>query len=81
MVDPPKSARRRPGRPAGADSAATREALLRAAVETFAEYGLARTTLRQVADAAGMTTGTLYHHYATKEALFVAAFTWAVDQL
>ena len=54
---------------------------MRAAVETFAVTGLARTTLRQVADAAGLTTGTLYHHYATKEALYIAAFLWAVDQL
>ena len=81
MVQATRTVRRRVGRPAGADSAETREALLRAAVETFAVTGLARTTLRQVADAAGLTTGTLYHHYATKEALYIAAFLWAVDQL
>ena len=81
MVDAARTARRRVGRPTGADSAETREVLLRAAVEAFAETGLARTTLRQVADAAGLTTGTLYHHYATKEALYIAAFMSAVDQL
>jgi AcrR family transcriptional regulator len=73
---------RRPvGRPADTDSAETRQALLEAGVTCFAARGLARTTLREVAIAAGLTTGTLYHHYRTKEALYVASYVWAVEEM
>ena len=73
---------RRPvGRPVDSDSAETRQALLQAGVACFAVKGLARTTLREVSVAAGLTTGTLYHHYRTKEALYIASYVWAVDEM
>jgi AcrR family transcriptional regulator len=72
---------RRAGRPTDADSAATRLQLLHAAISCFAARGLARTTLRDVSGKAGLTAGTLYHHFQTKEALYIAAYTWAVEEL
>ena len=47
----------------------------------FGARGLARTTLRDVATAADLTTGTLYHHYATKAALYMEAYTWSVEEV
>ena len=51
---------------------ATRRALLDAAREQFAERGFAGTGREQVAAAAGVTRGALYHHFGTKEGLFRA---------
>ncbi|HEV8064003.1 MAG TPA: helix-turn-helix domain-containing protein, partial [Acidimicrobiales bacterium] len=53
-------------------SATTREALLTAARELFAEKGYTATGREQVADRAGVTRGALYHHFANKQALFTA---------
>lgn len=74
-------ARRPVGRPADSDSSETRQELLKAGVACFAVKGLARTTLREVSVAAGLTTGTLYHHFRTKEALYVASYEWAIDEM
>ena len=78
----PSARVRRPvGRPPGSDSADTRHNLLTTAISCFAARGLARTTLREISDAAGLTSGTLYFHFATKEALYVAAYEMAVDEM
>ncbi|GHE43553.1 MULTISPECIES: TetR/AcrR family transcriptional regulator [Streptomyces] len=47
--------------------------ILRAARETFAERGYARTTLREIARRAGVTHGLITRHFASKERLFLAA--------
>ncbi|WP_448628209.1 TetR/AcrR family transcriptional regulator [Geodermatophilus sp. URMC 64] len=73
--------KRRVGRPAGAQSGQTREALVWSAVEHFAREGLARTTLRDVAEGAGLTQGTLYHHFSAKSELYMTAYVFAVEQL
>ena len=76
---PPRPRGRRPvGRPVDTDSAETRRQLIAAATTCFADRGLARTTLRDVSDAAGLTSGTLYFHFPTKEALYIATYTDAV---
>jgi AcrR family transcriptional regulator len=74
-------ARRPVGRPADTDSADTRRQLLVAAIDCFSTRGLARTTLRDISHAAGLTSGTLYFHFATKEALYIAAYAMAVDEM
>ena len=51
---------------------ATRAALLDAATESFARKGYARTALADVAAAAQVTRGAVYHHFADKQALFEA---------
>lgn len=50
----------------------TRTALLRVARKMFAERGFAETSLQDVAERAGVTTGAVYHQYRDKKALFHA---------
>jgi AcrR family transcriptional regulator len=52
----------------------TREALLDAALQAFAERGYGSTTMTDVRRAAGASTGSLYHHFPTREHL--AAAVW-----
>src|SRR4051812_1426101 len=53
-------------------SEATRSALLAAARALFAERGYAGTAAEEVARAAGVTRGALYHHFRDKRDLFRA---------
>jgi AcrR family transcriptional regulator len=48
----------------------TRQAILRAALETFLAQGFERTRMADVAARAGLAKGTLYLHFADKAALF-----------
>jgi AcrR family transcriptional regulator len=52
----------------------TREAILAAAHDLFATHGFAATSTAAVVEAAGVTRGALYHHFAHKTALFRAVF-------
>jgi AcrR family transcriptional regulator len=47
----------------------TRKAILRAAAETFDEYGYAGASINQILKRAGLTTGALYFHFDSKEDL------------
>lgn len=47
-----------------------RKELLRKAFDLFAEKGYATITMRQIAQGLGVSTGTLYHYFPSKEALF-----------
>jgi AcrR family transcriptional regulator len=53
-------------------SEATRAALLDEATTLFAERGYAGTSLEDVASASRVTRGAVYHHFASKQALFEA---------
>ncbi len=44
-----------------------RNELLKLAASMFAERGLRATTVRDIADSAGILSGSLYHHFASKE--------------
>ena len=44
-----------------------RDELLGLAASMFAERGLRATTVRDIADGAGILSGSLYHHFASKE--------------
>ena len=44
-----------------------RDELLELAAAMFAERGLRATTVRDIADRAGILSGSLYHHFASKE--------------
>lgn len=54
------------------EAALTRQHLLEAAREVFAERGVARTSLEQVAKEAGVTRGCVYWHFKNKAELFYA---------
>ena len=62
---------------AGKPASNKREDVLAAAVACFAAHGLAGTGMRDVARAAGLTEGTLYHYFPSKDALIDAAFQWS----
>ncbi len=53
---------------------ATRAAIVKAAKRLFGERGFAGTTMDNVAAAAHVAKGAVYHHFQTKEALFEAVF-------
>jgi TetR/AcrR family acrAB operon transcriptional repressor len=54
------------------EALATRERLLDAAERLFREHGVTRTSLAEVATAAGMTRGAVYWHFKDKADLFRA---------
>jgi AcrR family transcriptional regulator len=61
------------GRIAGVTGAETRQRLLRAAAEVFAERGYDGTRVVDIAAAAGVSNGALYAHFGSKAELLVAA--------
>jgi AcrR family transcriptional regulator len=54
--------------------AQTRAALVTAGRQLFGTYGFAATSVEDIARAARVTTGALYHHFPTKAAVFEAVF-------
>lgn len=53
-----------------ADALVTRQQLIDAAIEQFAQRGVSNTTLTDIADAAGVTRGAVYWHFDSKVELF-----------
>jgi AcrR family transcriptional regulator len=51
---------------------ATRRRIVEVATSTFAEHGYDGTSIEAVLEDAGISRGSLYHHFAGKEALFEA---------
>jgi len=54
------------------DAEKTREDILNAAVRIFAEKGVARSTLNEIAKAANVTRGAIYWHFENKTQIFEA---------
>lgn len=48
----------------------SREVILDAALEFFSRQGYRATSVRDIATAAGVSTGSVYHHFPDKEAIF-----------
>ena len=44
-----------------------RDVILQRAADLFARQGVAATTVREIADAVGILSGSLYHHFASKD--------------
>jgi len=61
------------GRVAGVTAADTRDRLLRAAADVFAERGYDGTRVADIAAAAGVSNGALYSHFDSKAELLVGA--------
>ncbi len=60
---------------------ATRQALLAAARRRFGTVGFAGTSLDEVAADAGVTKGALYHHFRSKEHLFLEVYDELEEEL
>ncbi|MGB8209021.1 MAG: TetR family transcriptional regulator [Mycobacterium sp.] len=71
--------RRRPGRPAG--NSDTRDRILANARVLFARNGIANTSIRAVAAAAGVDSALVHHYFGTKENLFAAAVRVPIDPM
>lgn len=53
---------------------ATRRALLDAGRRLFAEHGYGGVAVGEIAQAAGVTTGAIYHQFSSKQGLFVTVY-------
>ena len=65
---------KRLGRPPAIDSAETRQKILDAARRSFARVGYDATTNKDIAEQVGITTGAIYHYFASKADLYVAVY-------
>jgi AcrR family transcriptional regulator len=54
----------------------TRERILTAAAESFCVKGFQRTSIREIADAAGLNEGTIFRYFPQKQELFWPAIDW-----
>lgn len=54
----------------GEKSERSRGLILEAALQLFSKQGYRGTSIREIAEAAGLSTGNVYHHFPDKETLF-----------
>src|SRR4051812_35695299 len=59
----------------------TREKILEAALELFRERGFEEATMREIAARAGVATGLAYYYFASKDAIVLAFYHRAKDDL
>ena len=62
-------------------AADTRERILEAALELFRERGFEEATMREIANRAGVATGLAYYYFASKDAIVLAFYQRAKDDL
>ena len=55
---------------------ATHKKILMAATELFARQGYHKTTITDIAQAVNLTSGAVFHHFSSKEALLKAVVDW-----
>jgi len=67
------------GRKPDGRRARTSRAILDAASTLFFERGLQRTTIDEIAEAAGVSVGSVYVHFGSKEGLYLALVEHAVE--
>ncbi|MCG5468553.1 TetR family transcriptional regulator [Micromonospora sp. LAH09] len=70
-----------PARPRRRDATETRQLLLDAARQRFARDGYAATTVRDIADDAGVNVALINRYFSSKEGLFEACLRAAGDEL
>jgi len=66
---------------AGRGASDRRAEILRLAADLFAERGFKATTMRDIAEAAGVLSGSLYHHFDSKESIIEELLREYVDEL
>ncbi|MBI2314431.1 MAG: TetR/AcrR family transcriptional regulator [Betaproteobacteria bacterium] len=69
------------GGQAGHEEPTRREELLRTAVDLFARYGYTGTSIRDIANAAGMSVSNIYHYFGNKEGLWLAILEYSINGL
>ncbi|MFC3999450.1 TetR/AcrR family transcriptional regulator, partial [Nocardiopsis sediminis] len=70
------------GRQASSPLASERRGnLVRLAAELFAQKGFQATTVREIADEAGILSGSLYHHFDSKESIVDEVLSSFLDEL
>jgi TetR/AcrR family transcriptional regulator, cholesterol catabolism regulator len=62
-------------------SSGRRDALIGIAADLFAERGYRSTTVREIAEAAGVLSGSLYHHFDSKESIIDELLSSYLDEL
>ena len=68
-------------RTAGSAADDTRQRILDVAVDLFIEQGYAGTSVRDISERLGMTKGSLYYHFASKEDVLNAIVTPLIEDL
>lgn len=63
-------------RASAAAAAETARQIREVAIDLFADKGYAAVSIDEIAEAAGVTRGAIYHHYKSKAGLFEAAADW-----
>jgi len=62
------------------DAAQTRQMILDAALTVFSKQGYHPARLQDIAEAAGVTRGAIYHHFGSKAELYIALIEEASEQ-
>lgn len=62
-------------------TAFSRDGLLDVAIDLFASHGFAGTSMRDIAGAAGCSIANVYHHFAGKEAMWIAILDRSVNDM
>jgi AcrR family transcriptional regulator len=70
-----KSADRR-----GTKGETTRQQVLEAALQLFRKRGFERTTMRAIAQQAGLSLGAAYHYFDSKDAILTTYYEWLQDE-
>jgi len=64
-----------------AKSETTAARILDAALDLFRTKGYEQTTMRDIAEAAGVATGAAYHHFSSKDAMVMAFYQRSCDDM
>ncbi|HEV8338795.1 MAG TPA: TetR/AcrR family transcriptional regulator [bacterium] len=73
--------RDRPGRRPAEAGISSRSAIVAAATRLFARRGFAETSMRQIAEAAGVSKAAIYHHFRDKDRLYRSLLEEAIESL
>ena len=73
MSDNTETLVRNIGRPSGSTGEITAPRILRVAMQVFGRRGYEATSMKEIAKAANLTVGSIYHYYPSKADLFIAA--------